>query len=187
MSAARPPANRPQRPPGEVTIAVRWGLRARWPGMVPLLRRVARHVLAAEGFHSGHLSIAVVGQQAMSTLHERFLRRRGPTDVLAFDLGSLNRHGYIDAEIVLCSDVALQFARRRGNAWPAARAELALYLTHGILHVAGYNDHSPRGFERMHGREDELLRQLGLGPVFSGSPRRQRGPQRTNTLPRHRK
>ena len=32
--------------------------------MVPLLRRVAEHVLAAEGFRSGTLSIAVVSARA---------------------------------------------------------------------------------------------------------------------------
>jgi probable rRNA maturation factor len=51
-------------------------------------------------------------------------------------------------------------------------AELALYLTHGILHLAGYDDSTPRGFDRMHTREDELLTQLGIGAVFSRRRRR---------------
>ncbi|HQL55899.1 MAG TPA: rRNA maturation RNAse YbeY [Phycisphaerae bacterium] len=43
---------------------------------------------------------------------------------------------------------------------------MALYVVHGILHLAGYDDHTARDFERMHAREDQLLERLGLGPVF---------------------
>lgn len=89
-----------------------------------------------------------------------------PTDVLAFDLGCARRQGWLDGEIVLCADIARREAARRGGALAAARAELALYLVHGLLHLAGYDDHTPRGFQRMHQREDELLNKLGWGPVF---------------------
>jgi probable rRNA maturation factor len=61
--------------------------------------------------------------------------------------------------------------RSKSRRWrSAARAELALYLTHGILHLAGYNDHRPAEFRRMHAREDTLLAEFGLGPVFNSPP-----------------
>jgi ssRNA-specific RNase YbeY (16S rRNA maturation enzyme) len=31
-----------------------------------------------------------------------------------------------------------------------------------VLHLAGYDDHRPRDFARMHAREDELLAEMGL-------------------------
>jgi probable rRNA maturation factor len=143
-----------------------------------LLRRAARHALVAEGFNSGDVSIVVVGARAMATLHERYLDIPGPTDVLTFDLGTNRGRGPIDGEIIVCADVAARTARRAGSARlpgdktarqlaRAARAELALYVVHGVLHLAGYDDRTPRGFARMHRREDELLRELGLGPVFA--------------------
>lgn len=156
------PRNTPA--PG-LLIALAWQPRASWHA-APLLRRVAAHVLAAEGFHAGHLSIAVVGARAMSSLHQRYRRQSGPTDVLAFDFGSDPAHGWIDAEVVLCADVARRAAAPRGGTLQAARAELALYVVHGLLHLAGYSDDTPDAAERMHRREDELLRQAGLGPVF---------------------
>ena len=140
--------------------------------MVPLLRRVAEHVLAAEGFRSGTLSIAVVSARAMSALHREFT---GRTDVLAFDLDSDRRAGRLDAEVILCADVARRQAATRGGTLQAARAELALYLVHGILHLAGYDDHAPRQFVTMHLREDELLERLGLGPVFNAASSRSAG------------
>ncbi|MBN2445620.1 MAG: rRNA maturation RNase YbeY [Phycisphaerae bacterium] len=138
------------------------------------MRRVAFGVAAAEGLRQGQLSITVVGQHAMSTLHERHLGESGPTDVLSFDLGSDVTRGLLDAEIVVCADVA----RRHERTLAAARRELALYVAHGILHIAGYDDHAPADFKRMHAREDELLTQLGLGAVFGQSGQTPRATRR---------
>lgn len=175
--AARQPA---------LEIAIAWRLHASW-STLRLLERVARHVAAAEGFSTGRLSVAVVGARRMTTLHERYLGLAEPTDVLAFDLGTNRKRGVLDAEVVVCADVARRRSRttlhrianqsRRTTApsvarlLAAARAELALYVTHGLLHLAGYEDHTPAGFRRMHAREDQLLSELGLGPVFDrGKP-----------------
>ncbi len=102
----------------------------------------------------------------MAALHKRFLGVSGPTDVLSFDLGSDLESRYIEGEVVVCTDVAKRRTLRAGHALQAARGELALYVVHGILHLAGYDDHDPADFQRMHKREDEILNELGLGPVF---------------------
>jgi probable rRNA maturation factor len=130
------------------------------------------HAAGAEGFHDGQLSIAVVGRRAMSTLHERFMQQTGPTDVLSFDLGTDKRGGVLEGEVIVCADVARQRARTRGGTLRAAREELTLYVVHGVLHLAGYDDRRPRDFDRLHAREDALLRELGLGAVFEeGHPK----------------
>lgn len=138
------------------------------------LLRAAQLVIETEGFRSGELSIAVVGDRAMARLHERHSGVRGTTDVLTFDLGTRRRSGLLDGEIIVCRDAARRVARRvaRGRGRPAGaiarleRAELALYVVHGVLHLAGFGDKTAREFERMHAREDELLQRLGLGRVF---------------------
>ncbi len=148
-----------------LVIEIAWRPRNSWRA-VPLLRRVAEHTLRAEGFTTGRLSVAVVGATAMATLHRRFLGQPGPTDVLSFNFDTDRRRGSIDGEIVVCTDVARRRAAVRGRSLQAARSELALYLVHGILHLAGYDDRTPSGFLRMHAREDELLSKLGLGTVY---------------------
>lgn len=150
----------------EITLA--WNLRTDWKAR-PLLIRAARHAAMAEGFGTGGLSLAVMGKRAMRSLHRRFMNIDQPTDVLTFDLGTDPDEGTIDGEIVVCADVARQRARRASgrSIIAAAREELALYIVHGVLHLAGYDDHDPADFARMHKREDELLEQLGLGRVFS--------------------
>ena len=152
-----------------IQIDVTWRPRKSWQ-VVPLLKRTAAFVAVAEGFRTGRLSIAVVGAAAMKSLHARHLRIGELTDVLTFDLGTSRRRGELDAEIVLCADVALQAARADRRLFASARAELALYLTHGLLHLAGYDDHRPAQSRRMHAREDELLERLGLGPVYQRGP-----------------
>jgi len=175
-------------------IRIAWRLRkARFGGTAvsavrELLRRVATHSAHAEGFTSGYLSVAVIGTRAMTTLHWRYRGIDQPTDVLSFDLGTDRQRGLLDAEIVLCADLARRVAaagwhalaqpgrgfsgargampKRSAGMLLATRAELALYLVHGILHLAGYDDDTPVAARRMHAREDELLTQLGLGPVF---------------------
>jgi probable rRNA maturation factor len=149
----------------QLQIAVTWGLRESWRA-TGLLERVARQVAAAEGLRTGELSIAVVGDAAMRRLHARHLGDAHTTDVLAFDLGTDRRRGRLDGEIVVCGDVARRLARRRAPTRAEMRRELALYVVHGLLHLAGYDDRTPRGFRRIHAREDELLRELGLGAVF---------------------
>ncbi len=162
-----------QAPSAGLDIAICWRLRSSWRAEA-LLSRVARHVAAAQGFTRGQLSVVVVGERAMSTLHARYGDDPVPTDVLAFDLGTDRRHGLLDGEIVICAAVARRRCRAQlGPGAPHllrhARAELALYLTHGLLHLAGYDDHAPRAYRRMHAREDELLIELGLGPVFAAA------------------
>ena len=149
----------------QLQIAVTWGLRKSWRA-TGLLERVARQVAAAEGLRTGELSIAVVGDAAMRRLHARHLGAAHTTDVLAFDLGTDRRRGRLDGEIVVCADAARRCAGAHGATLREARSELALYVVHGLLHLAGYDDRTPRGFRRMHAREDELLRELGLGAVF---------------------
>lgn len=180
-------------PRRSLQIRIAWRLRkARFGGSAisavrELLRRVATHTARAEGFTSGYLSVAVVSTRAMTTLHRRYRGTDEPTDVLSFDLGTDRRRGLLDAEIVLCADLARTVAAAgwhgltqpgRGSSGArsskrlvrgslaAAHAELALYLVHGILHLAGYDDDTPTAARRMHAREDELLTQLGLGPAY---------------------
>jgi len=36
-----------------------------------------------------------------------------------------------------------------------------------MLHLLGHDDQTARGYRTMHRTEDELLTELGLGPVFA--------------------
>ncbi len=161
----------------KLRIEIEWRLRTSWRA-VPLLRRVGLFVARSEGFRAGVLSVIIVGGRAMRSIHRQSLGIDEPTDVLSFDYGTDRRRGILDGELILCAEVARQRAaaasraaerksRPRPHLATIARAELALYLTHGLLHLAGHDDRTAGSFRRMHAREDELLSEFGLGPVFS--------------------
>ncbi len=135
-------------------------------GRVAPIRRAIGATLRLHGVKRACLSVALVDDATMADLHRTFLGRRGPTDVLSFDLNGSEGAHRVDGEIVLSVDTAAREAKRRGH---AVDAELALYAVHGLLHLLGHDDRTARGAARMHRLEDEILGSLGIGAVFGGT------------------
>ncbi|NLF32176.1 MAG: rRNA maturation RNase YbeY [Planctomycetes bacterium] len=129
------------------------------------IRDLVAFVAARQRVAVGMIDIHVVGERRMAAMNRRFLGHDGPTDVLSFDLGD-GPAGGLCGQIVVCSDVAIRQARRRGH---AAWRELMLYITHGLLHLMGHDDHAEADARRMHRRENELLEAFGAGRVY-GEP-----------------
>lgn len=128
-----------------------------------------RHLLAAHALLRpplAELSLALVGDARMSALHAQFMGISGPTDVLTFPLDHDARGRVTAGEVVVCVPEAV---RRAGEAGVSVERELLLYALHGLLHLCGYDDRTEPGYRRMHRREDMILTQLGVGPVFAGA------------------
>ena len=109
------------------------------------------------------MSLALVGDRRMSRLHEQFMGIAGPTDVLTFELEHDERGRVVGGEVAVCVPEARRQAAARGTNFGS---ELLLYALHGMLHLCGFDDRTDRGFRTMHRTEDELLKQIGIGPVF---------------------
>lgn len=118
----------------------------------------------------GSLSLAVVDDATMRRINRDHHATDAATDVLAFPLRSLDadepaRPGEFDAEVVVSLDTALREAEARGL---DAGAELLLYVTHGVLHLLGYDDHDEDEARRMHERTLDLLDALGWRSRIDG-------------------
>src|SRR5207249_2288617 len=74
-------------------------------------------------------------------------------DVLAFPL-EVPGPSPLMGQIVISADTARRQARRLRVPLPL---ELDLLVTHGVLHLAGYDDRDPVEAELMHGRERQIL------------------------------
>lgn len=164
------------------------------------LQRAVAATLRRHRTRSARISLLVVSDQTMAGLNQRFLNHRGSTDVLAFDLRDEHAEPLastcaddrkpeaardagrlrtpppmtraaipeVDAEIVMSLDTALRQAHRRGH---GISAELALYAVHATLHLLGYDDNNEESAAEMHELEDDILTELGIGPIYqSGSP-----------------
>jgi probable rRNA maturation factor len=118
--------------------------------------------LAAGAGYRGDLSVALVTDAAIHELNREFLDHDYPTDVLAFPLGD-------EGEVVVSAERARSEAGERGV---TAMAELMFYVAHGILHLAGHDDHDPAEARRMHAVALKLLRGLGYRNKIAA---RQRG------------
>jgi probable rRNA maturation factor len=93
----------------------------------------------------------------MRSLNKKYLGHDYVTDVITFNLGGETPTGLLGpicAEIVICPQVALQNAKLyRGS----VKNEILLYLIHGLLHLAGYDDHNPKDIQQMRAKEKELM------------------------------
>ena len=129
------------------------------------LQSTVEHVLAASGVGRGSASVAVVDDETIRQLKRKYFGQDAATDVISFDLRDDAAEPDLDCEVVISAERAQAVAAQRGG---DVRAELHLYVVHGLLHQLGYDDQQADSAQRMHDREDTLLRELGFGAVFSG-------------------
>lgn len=138
---------------------------ARWLGEA--LHRCVSIALEDLPTGGGDVRVLLVDDIRMQAEHTRTLGDAATTDVLTFDLASgASEHGSdLDVDLLVCVDEACRQASARGH---GIREELLLYALHGVLHCLGYDDATPGDAQRMHAREDEVLRAIGVGAVFAG-------------------
>lgn len=128
---------------------------------VARLKKLARAVIEGEKLRAGDLSIAFVDRATMRKANRRFLRHDYDTDVLAFPL-----EAPMLGEIVISTDYAVKEAGTRGL---AVLEEVSRYLIHGILHLAGYDDHSPSKKRIMWARQERYLKACGWLKLEGGA------------------
>lgn len=112
----------------------------------------------------GELRVELVDDPDMSTAHEKWLGDPTTTDVLTFDLRESADDPELDTDLLLCVDEARRQAQARSL---PLEHELLLYITHGLLHCLGYDDHTQADSTTMHQREDELLAAIGLPAIYA--------------------
>ena len=110
------------------------------------------------------ISIALVDDAEIRKLNTRFLNRSDTTDCLSFDLSDSEPNATKTFELVINAELAVKQARLRGH---SGQAELALYITHALLHKFGFDDSEEAQAKKMHNTEDEILQQFGFGPVYN--------------------
>ena len=111
------------------------------------------------------VSIAIVDDAEIRKLNSRFLNRKSTTDCLSFDLSdSKGPHSPKLFELIVNGEMALRQANSRGH---SSEAEIALYITHGLLHNLGFDDSTEPKAKKMHDFEDNILQQLGYGLVYN--------------------
>jgi probable rRNA maturation factor len=91
-------------------------------------------------------------------LNRHFLKREGPTNVLAFPMRDSNQTGFetpMLGDIVISVDAAMRDAQGAGESLDRSTDRL---LIHGLLHLVGYDhERSEQEAQRMEEETERLL------------------------------
>jgi probable rRNA maturation factor len=111
----------------------------------------------------GELSIAFLTDPAIAKIHAAFMNDPAATDVITFEG---DQAAGLAGEICVSADTARAYAKKHQRDFPS---ELTLYVVHGWLHLAGYDDLQPAKKRRMRAAEKRamaLLRKARAVPAF---------------------
>lgn len=131
-------------------------------------RELASYVLEQLKLHPMvDLGIIFVNEKPMTDLHIQWMDEPGPTDVLSFPMDEL-RPGADDGplvegvlgDVVICPQVARLQAEAAGH---SMMDEVHLLLTHGILHLVGFDHAEPDEEREMFKLQKSLLEGFGSG------------------------
>jgi probable rRNA maturation factor len=111
----------------------------------------------------GALSLAFLEAPAHNQLHDEFLNDPSPTDVITFPG---DPEDDIVGEICVSIDTAYSYAKTHKLDFSQ---ELTLYLVHGWLHLAGFNDSNDEDRQAMKKEEQVCMSMLetnSMIPMF---------------------
>ena len=130
---------------------------------------------------SSEACISFVDDDEIARLNEEFRGKTGPTDVLSFECDGAEEDGAFLAseaadgapfelgDVIIALDVAERQTAQFGT---TLEGEVSLLLTHGLLHLCGYDHIEDDEAEVMEAREAELLsawaRERGLDMAIFG-------------------
>jgi probable rRNA maturation factor len=107
------------------------------------------------------VGIIFVDEEPMTELHIKWMDEPGPTDVLSFPMDELrpgsdlvpSPEGVL-GDIVVCPQVAAAQAEKAGH---STIDEILLLVTHGMLHLVGFDHAEPEEEKEMFGLQKQFL------------------------------
>ena len=123
------------------------------------IQQKARDILNALACLNAELSILIVDEPQIAILNKKYLRRYGPTNVIAFPMRTdqfSNINPELLGDVVISIETAEKEAKRIGISMEERFTQL---MVHGILHLLSY-DHetSEQEADRMEKKSEEILK-----------------------------
>lgn len=114
---------------------------------------------------SAQISVCIIDDAGIIKTHRKFLNQDHTTDVISFDLSD-EFESHKTFQLVVNAQMAQRQAKERGH---STEAELALYITHGMLHNLGFDDLNEEDAQKMHKTEDTILQANGFGIIYDSN------------------
>jgi probable rRNA maturation factor len=131
---------------------------------LPKLKKLVKITCNRFKLSKATISIAIVDDAQIRKVNKRFLNKDSSTDCLSFNLSDNKKSSVKSFELVVNGEMAVRQAHLRDH---SSEAELALYITHGLLHNLGFDDSTKSQAEKMHNIEDQILQEMGFGPIYN--------------------
>jgi len=103
---------------------------------------------------AGYINICFTDDTLIKKFNAKFLKTDTSTDVLAFNLNDSGGGKIMLADIMISADTAINNARKFKT---EPDYELMLYVTHGVLHILGYDDRDKARKKQMRKKELEYV------------------------------
>ena len=123
------------------------------------VRAVCEQILSDGGIRSGKINVVLVESNTIQQYNRDFLQHDYPTDTISFLTEDQRSKGYLEGEVLACTEVAQE---RSGEFGWTAEEELFLYVVHGMLHLIGFDDATPEQRNVMQEKERSYLATLGI-------------------------
>ena len=114
------------------------------------LKEVARE----EGYALGDVTYIFCSSEVHRKMNIDFIGHDYFTDVITFDYSDLKGEGVVSGDIFIDVDTVKDNSRIY-SATP--RREMLRVVVHGLLHLCGQKDKTPRAEKQMHRKEDYYL------------------------------
>jgi rRNA maturation RNase YbeY len=117
-----------------------------------LLKSFLPIIFKEEGYEFKSVSYIFCSDEYLLKLNQKYLKHDTYTDILTFTLSGTS--------LPIISEIYISIDRVRENARElniSFSDELHRVMIHGILHLCGYSDHTPRLKAEIHKKEDHYL------------------------------
>ena len=119
-----------------------------------LIKKVSQQVLAVEEIDK-EVSIALVDNQYIKDLNDKYRSKNEATDVLSFPQDDDKLLGDIIISIPRAKEQAQEYNHSLAR-------EIGFLTVHGMLHLSGYDHHQPQQKEKMRAQEEKILNYFDL-------------------------
>ena len=110
-----------------------------------------------EGYALGDVTYIFSSSEVHRKMNIDFIGHDYFTDVITFDYSDLKGEGIVSGDIFIDVDTVKDNARIYGATFTS---EMHRIIVHGVLHLCGQKDKTPRAEKQMHRKEDKYLKLL---------------------------
>ena len=114
-------------------------------------------VAQEEGYALGDVTYIFCSSEVHRKMNIEFIGHDYFTDVITFDYSDLKGEGIVSGDIFIDVDTVKDNARIYGATFTS---EMHRIIVHGVLHLCGQKDKTPRAEKQMHRKEDKYLKLL---------------------------